>query len=105
VAAVIAVSTIKPWRFSDASAHCRRLHAEHVCHFRSGELFQITQHKRTAIEVGQAIEGSRRFFRQDALIEPFVGTRGDLQLRWRVAMAACRVEFGQKRFQRFDRPA
>ena len=41
----------------DALAHRRRLHAEHVRDFSRGELFQVTQHKRTAIEVGQSIEG------------------------------------------------
>ena len=89
----------------DALAYSCRLHAEHVRDFSGGELFQITQHKRTAIEVWQSIEGSRRFCRQGAPIEQFVGMRGDLQLRWRVAMAARRVEFRQERFQRFARPA
>ena len=87
----------------DTLAHRGRLDTEYVSDFSGGELFQITQHKSTPIEIGQSIERGRRFCRQDLPIEQFVGTRGDLQLRWRVTMAAGCVEFRQERFQRFDR--
>jgi hypothetical protein len=85
----------------DTLAHRGRLDTEYVCDFSGGELFQITQHKRTAIEIGQSIERGRRCSRQDLPIEQFVGTRGDLQLRWRVTMAAGCIEFRQERFERF----
>jgi hypothetical protein len=89
----------------DALAHRCGLYAEHLSDFSRAERFQVAQHESTAIEVRQSIEGSRRLLREEAPIEQFVRPRGELQLRWRVAMRARRVEFGQKRFQRFDRPA
>jgi hypothetical protein len=59
-------------------AHRRRRHAEHVCDLRSRELLQIAQHKRAAVEVRQASEGSGRPIRQGTAINHFVGMRGDL---------------------------
>jgi len=56
----------------DTLAHGRRLDAEDICDFGGGELFQITQHKCTAIELRESIERSRRCFRgvRDSLPGP-----------------------------------